>query len=155
MERLWIFAVQSSKQSGVFVWRGLISSPCWWHLVHLVQQCVVGFGAGVGFVVGRVPDGQWLSVAFHWAVCSWKWKALYGSGRFWYFFFVLSNICSQLCSFRGQVPENPKSLHDSSCFQQQLPCAWPNGKWEYCLHSVFSFLIYLLVWWGALDTLVT
>lgn len=34
---------------------------------------------------------------------------------------VLSNICSQLYSFRGQVSENPKSLRDSSCFQQQLP----------------------------------
>lgn len=86
-----------------------------------MQLRVVGFGAGVGFVVGCVLDWWWLSVAFHWAACSWKWEALSGSGRFWYFFTVLSNICSQLYSFRGQVSENPKSLHYSSCFQQQLP----------------------------------
>lgn len=44
----------------------------------------------------------------------WHWEILV-------FFIVLSNLCSQLYSFRWQVSENPKSLCDSSCFQQQLP----------------------------------
>lgn len=66
-------------------------------------------------------------------------KLLCDSGRVWCFFIVLSKICSQLYSFRGHVSENPKSLHGTSCFQQQSLCRWPNGKCESCLHSLSCF----------------